>query len=446
MIYLNKMIKINLDEWQKEILKTKGNLVLRSGRQVGKSTIVARKAGDYAVKNRNSNIMVISAVERQSYLLFEKILQYLEQYYKNYIKKGKDKPTKHKLSLTNGSVIYSLPTGLSGMGIRGYTINLLIADEAAFIPEDVWTAVTPMITMTGGYIWLLSTPHGKRGYYYNCFFDDSFTSFHISTEDVLNFENRTEKQKEDLKKHLDLEQKRMTKLQYAQEYLGEFIDELKQVFSDEIIKKCCILKRPSNIEKGDRIYYLGADIAGLGGDEITLEIIKKLDNENFIQIENIIRKKQLTTETSKDIITLNKKYEFYKIGVDDGGVGFGVFSQLLDEDETKRKTYALNNASRPLNKDGTKNKKLLKEEMYMNLLALMESGKIKLLDDDEIAQSLKSIQYEYIDKDKTKGEKEETRGTKLKITGSYSHITEGIIRACWLASQDKHLNIFVRTF
>lgn len=427
---------MELDNWQKEILATQGNICLRSGRQVGKSTVVSMKAAKFAVANPNKTILVISAVERQAYHLFEMILGVLYDNYRTYIKKGRDKPTKHKITLNNGSVIYSLPTGLSGYGIRGYTVDLLIADEAAFIPEDVWTAVTPMLAMTGGNLWLLSTPHGKGGYFYESFFDDNFKNFHISTEEVLNFPNRSQRQKDDLKKKLETEKKRMSTIEYAQEYLGEFADELKQVFSDELIKKVCVLKRRPQLIKRERRYYLGADIAGLGGDEITFEILDKIAHDHIEQVENIVKIKQLTTQTAEDILTLNESYNFKSIGIDDAGVGFGVWSDLITNDKTKRKTYALNNATRNIDKD--RGKKLMKEEMYMNLLALMESERIKLLDDDEIVQSLKSIQYEYL--------KKESEKTQLRIFGVYSHITEGLIRAAWLCSQDKDLNIFIHSF
>ena len=96
-------------------------------------------------------------------------------------------------------------------------------------------------------------------------------------------------------------------------------------------------------------------------------------------------------------------------------------------DETKRKTVALNNSSRRTKHDGTKSKKLLKEEMYINLLRLMELKRIKLLNDDDIIASLASIQVD-----------------EGKINGAYSHIAEGVIRAVWLATEDKSLNIWVR--
>ena len=101
----------------------------------------------------------------------------------------------------------------------------------------------------------------------------------------------------------------------------------------------------------------------------------------------------------------------------------------MNNSTTKRKTIALNNASRELNQEGTRSKKILKEEMYYNLLILMEQRKVKLLDDTEVRASLATIQ---VDEDN-------------KIFGSNSHITEGIIRAVWLA-KPKGLNFFIRSF
>ena len=58
---------MELDKWQKQVLETKGNLCLCSGRQVGKSTVIAIKAGESAI-NSKKTIMVIAHVERQALL------------------------------------------------------------------------------------------------------------------------------------------------------------------------------------------------------------------------------------------------------------------------------------------------------------------------------------------------------------------------------------------
>ena len=87
-----------LDPWQEDVLKTKGHICLRSGRQVGKSTVIAEKAAEFAINNPKKSIMVIASVERQAQLLFEKILSNIHIKSKKSIKTGKDRPTKHKLS------------------------------------------------------------------------------------------------------------------------------------------------------------------------------------------------------------------------------------------------------------------------------------------------------------------------------------------------------------
>ena len=95
-------MNLKLDDWQNEVLETEGNICLRSGRQVGKSTIISIKAGEYALKHEKKSVMVIASVERQALLLFEKILSYIYENNKTAIKKGKDRPTKHKIQLKNG--------------------------------------------------------------------------------------------------------------------------------------------------------------------------------------------------------------------------------------------------------------------------------------------------------------------------------------------------------
>ena len=419
----NTMSSLKLDNWQKEILETKGNLCLRSGRQVGKSTIIAIKTSEFAIKNAKKTVLVIASVERQAYLLFDKILAYMGNNYSRFIKMGRDRPTKHKLSLKNGSVIYCLPTGLTGQGIRGFTIDMLIADEAAFIPELVWTAVTPMLAATKGVIILLSTPHGKEGYYYECFKDEKFKNFHVSSEDCERID----------KDYLERERKRMSIVEYGQEYLGEFIDELRQFFPTDLIEENMVLDKERDI-KG--VYYLGVDFAGYGGDENAFVIVKKINKESLdiVEIQTTSSeqiKNNITGDTIDRIKIFNKKYDFRKIYVDDGGLGSPIFDFLLKEDNIKRKLVGLNNAKRSIEYSTDRRKRIFKEDMYGNLLRLMEQHKISLLKDPNLNLSLKSIQYEY------------TEDKNIKIFGKYSHITEALMRAAWCI-MDKSLNIWVR--
>lgn len=432
-----------LDPWQKKFLETKGDKILCTGRQVGKSVICGMDAGMYALSHQKEVILMIAPTERQAYALFEKTLDFIFRTKPTAIKKGKDKPTKHKITLVNGTQVYCLPTGVAGAGIRFLTVNRLYADEASRIPEDVWTAVTPMLMTTGGDLILLSTPFGTQGYYYDILAnkDDafkSFTRFYAESEKVIKereiCDTWTELQRTKALEYIDRERKRMGQLEFAQEYLGKPLDDLRQFFPTELIKSCMVLERGIS-SSGNT--FLGVDVARLGGDETVLLALDR-KNEELYQIEMELSTESLLTDTIRRIKHLDNIYHFKKIYIDDGGMGVGVFDPLLEDSQTKRKVVAINNARRSIDagefKLSTKTlkperKKLMKEDLYNNLLHLMEMGKVKLFKDPEIFQSLKSVQVE-ID------------NGKLKIFGKYTHIAEALIRAAW-CMKDKTLNIWI---
>jgi len=407
-----------LDEWQKEVLETKGNICLRAGRQVGKSTIIAIKAAKFAIENPNKIIMVISKTERQAELLFAKILLNLNQENKTLIKKGKDRPTKHKIQLRNNSIIYCLPTGDTGFGIMGYTVDLLIADEAAWIPEEVWNSIIPALAITRGNIWVLSTPWIKEGFFYNCFTDPTFTTFHTTSE-------QCPRRDEEFLKH---KKATLSKMQYAQMYLGEFLDEFLRFFPKELIERCATGK-PQN-PREDLDYFIGCDVGRIQ-DPFTFEIVGRDKNKKLIHCYHKLVKDVPITTNSKEIIKLNKEWNFKKEYIDSGGMGIAVCDILRDDDDNKRKVVEINNASRPYDRDEHR-KKILKEDLYNNLKNLMEQGKIIILDDEEIKDSLLSITADFNDKG------------RMIISGNNTHATEGLIRAAW-CTQSKDLNLFVST-
>lgn len=414
-----------LDNWQKEVLEVKGNLCLCSGRQVGKSTIISQKSGDSAISSTKS-IMIIASTERQALLLFEKVLSHIFLKAKNQIQ---GVPTKHELKLINGSVIRCLPTGDSGYGIRGYTIDELYADEAAFIPEDVWAAVTPMLATTGGTINLLSTPFGTTGYFYRCFHDDKFTSIHVNTENVA--KERPDPQKTMMLEFLKDEKDRMTKLQYKQEYLGLFVGGIMRFFPDELINERLTLTGKEYIRYYQK--FQGIDIARLGGDETVLVSVNMSEQGKLKMFDLTIPENQKLTDTARLIIHKDKLLNHKNIFIDDGGLGVGVFDMLFEDPQTKRKVVGINNSKRVYERDSSgkeikeRTKILLKEDLYNNLKRLMENGDIDLMDDPRVKQSLRSIQCEF-------------ENNKLQIYGNYSHITEAIIRASY-CTKSKSLNI-----
>ena len=438
--------QIQLDDWQEDILAAKGNILLCTGRQVGKTTIFARKAAKRMMDTPNSRIIVVSLTEDQAKLIIIMILDYLEKTNKREIQKGKNKPTQNRIHLKNGSNVLARPVGTTGDAVRGFTGDVLIVDEAAKMPEMVWTASKPTLLTTAGEIWMCSTPQGKQGYFWEAFQNknDRYKVFHISSEEVMKTRpissGWTENERVGAAKHLEDEKKDMSDLRYGQEYLGLFLDELRRYFSDKLIEAVCTQKRPETINT-QKNHYLGVDIARMGGDESTWEVIQKISKTNLIHVESQAAKYILTTQTEDRILMMDSQYDFKKIYLDAGAgtLGVSIFDHLLNDPQTKRKVVAINNRARAMDRDESKSK-LLKEDLYDNLRSLMEKGYIKLLDDEEVALSLRSIQWEITGKKDQSGEI--VGESRMKIFGNYSHIVEGIIRAAWCV-KEKDSNISI---
>jgi hypothetical protein len=432
------MNELNFDDWQKEILEAEGNILLCTGRQVGKTTIFAKKASDRLLK-KPTKIIVVSLTEDQAQLIIQMVLTFLEKTNVRMIKTGRFRPTKNKIELRNGSTIISRPVGITGDSVRGFTGDVLIVDEASRMNEAVFSSAMPVLLTTAGEIWLCSTPFGKKGYFYECFKNvERFKVFHKSSVDVIT--NRaisaswnTERREKALR-FLDDEKKSMSKTRFGQEYLGMFMEDLAQFFPDELITRCMTAERQTII-KADN-YYLGVDLARMGEDESTFEVIKMTQDKRLIHIENQITKRTYLSQSTKHIINMNRLYDFQRIFIDDEGIGVGVFDHLIEDDELKRKVVSINNSKRMIDYRDEKKETIFKEVLYNNLLRLMELGEIELLKDDNIFLSLKSVQYEYTS---------DTRGKPhLKIFGTYTHIAEGLIRGAWCVKY-KPLNIWIKS-
>lgn len=419
----------SMDEWQKDVLEIQGNFILMCGRQVGKSEIVAKKIADYLLNNSNKKLLICSGVERQAAGLYNKTLRLIERDYPKLLKKGKDKPLRTVFKLTNGSQLLTEPVGLDGSGARQHTLHGVILEEMQLIPEAAFGAITPMLLTTNGFIWMLGTAWATEGYVYERLRDPNFKAIRVNSEQVA--EMRPEPQKSIMLNYLEGERKRLGEAMYAQEYLAIPSDKVRQVFPDALVERQQTAERPGTISQ-EKEYICGVDPAGLGEDDGSISIFEYREGGKMIQVEHEITRKLYTTQTTQRIVELNKLYDFKKIYVDDGGLGFGVFSELLKEDDVKFKTVALNNSARTSDYKEEKEKKILGEEMIFNLLVMMEKGEITLLKDAEIRESFKSYKFD---------KNIETKETK--ISSNYNHPVQSIMRAAWHAqSKDLKLSVF----
>ena len=149
------------DPWQMELLRSSApQTLLNVTRQGGKSSVTALKTLHKAEYHPGALILLLSPSERQSKELMLKV----KQFYRASDLRA-DSDTILSLVLPNESWIVALP-GKEGT-IRGFSgVDLLVIDEAARVSDDLYYSVRPMLAVSGGEIALLSTPFGKRGFFF----------------------------------------------------------------------------------------------------------------------------------------------------------------------------------------------------------------------------------------------------------------------------------------
>jgi hypothetical protein len=148
-------LDLDLDDWQAEVLRSTGKRdLLNVTRQGGKSTVAAVLGLHTALYRPKSLTLVVSPSERQSKELFKKIID-LREVLPEQPRLLED--NKLSMEVAGGGRVVSLPG--SEATVRGFSgASLIVEDEAARVPDELYMAVRPMLATSGGRLILMSTP------------------------------------------------------------------------------------------------------------------------------------------------------------------------------------------------------------------------------------------------------------------------------------------------
>lgn len=162
-LWAERVLGHRLDPWQAELLRAERKRVLLNiCRQGGKSTAAALKALRIALMEPGTLTLLLSPTQRQSGELLRTVARL---YGADETAIGTDAHSALRLELANGSRIVSLPG--QETTVRGYSgVRLLVVDEAARVPDELYFAVRPMLAVSDGALIAMSTPFGKRGWWY----------------------------------------------------------------------------------------------------------------------------------------------------------------------------------------------------------------------------------------------------------------------------------------
>ena len=211
------------DPWQADLLRSEARrALLLCSRQSGKSTITALLALWVALFEAGL-VVIVSPSQRQSAEMLRTIKGFLA-----HLNEGPliNAESALKLEFANGARILALPgTEKTIRGIAGAA--LIVIDEASRVEDELLAAVRPMLaTVANGRLIALTTPAGKRGWFYEAWHGDStWQRIKVSASDCPRIS-------EDF---LAEELRELGAQRFSEEYGLEFLDPDEAVFPSEII-------------------------------------------------------------------------------------------------------------------------------------------------------------------------------------------------------------------
>lgn len=251
--------------------------------------------------------------------MFDRILDFIEL--NPLIKKQVTRKTRTLIHFKNGSRIIALPCGPEGRTLRGHTCDMIILDEANFVPDQVLASVIiPMIATTDGYLIMLSTPWTRDSYFYRAFTNPAYSSYHFPSS--VNPQIKPE--------FLEEQRAMMSDLEFRREYQAEFLDETNCFFPIPLIRSCCEdyawwSDIPPDKVSGE--FYAGLDL-GKQQDYSALTVLKR--EEKRLRLV-FMREFALGTPYHHVIgyaKALNEAMPLTRFAVDRTGVGEAVVEEL----------------------------------------------------------------------------------------------------------------------
>jgi hypothetical protein len=162
------LVSFKLYDYQKEMLKSMQDnrfTIIATARQAGKSTVTCAFILWYVIFHPEKTVALLANKGETAREILGRV-QLAYQHLPRWLQQGVKEWNKGSMEFENNSRVLAAAT--SSDAIRGYSINLLFIDEAAFIEhwDEFFTSVYPTISSgQESKIVLVSTPNGLNHFY-----------------------------------------------------------------------------------------------------------------------------------------------------------------------------------------------------------------------------------------------------------------------------------------
>ncbi len=342
-------------------------IVLITGRQWGKSRLATRAGAGYSLTHDNSNGMIVAPYADQAHKDFEDILKFIPS---NYVQQISARWL--TITLKNGSTI-NMKSAENLDGLRGFTLDWVIIDEAAYCSEEVWKILQPELAVRKGRAWIISSPWTK-GWLFDLYRMEDldpkrYKSFHfISTDSPYYDQEEAESYRQT-----------HTELEYRTEILAEFL-EGGSVFPN--LEKVMV-STPSE-PLPDHQYIAGGDIAS--ANDFT--VIKIFDVADRREVHHVRLGDRTWASIKTSLYMTCMKYNNAMLFIDQTGVGAPVVEDL----RSMTKAYEGAPVQGYLNVVPFQFTSKSKPELMSNYLLAMDNMSIRLLNDQTTKKEHESLE------------------------------------------------------
>ena len=253
-ININKgLVNFYLYDYQKEmILAMKENRfnVIATARQAGKSTVTCGFILWYIIFHADKTVALLANKGETAREILGRV-QLAYEHLPRWLQHGMREWNKGSFELENNSRV--IATATSASAIRGYTINLLFIDEAAFIEnwDTFFTSVYPTISSgEESKIILVSTPNGLNHFYaiwQNA--NDKKNNYHPIKVMWNSVPGRDEKWKNDTLASMNFDTEK-----FQQEYCVEFMGSSGTLIAGWKLKEL-VYQKPVTTKDGLSVYW-----------------------------------------------------------------------------------------------------------------------------------------------------------------------------------------------
>jgi hypothetical protein len=172
---------------------------------------------------------------------------------------------KSEMSMTfPGSGSLGVYTAENPVGILGEDFDLVIIDEAARIPPDVWQeTIMPTLADRDGLAFLISTPKAK-----NWFYEEFMRGLADGKQQASFTAPSSANPSPQIRRAAEMARERVSERTYRQEWLAEFVDDGTLFVNVE----ACATAQPAAYEQG-HTYAIGVDWARASGGDYTVFVV-----------------------------------------------------------------------------------------------------------------------------------------------------------------------------